>query len=189
VNDILEASRMITGRARLNVQVLVFDRLLREAVEAIGPAARARSLRVSVSSPGGIEISADPDRLRQILWNLLSNAVKFTPPGGEIQVQVMPEDRELVLAVRDTGIGIPAAHLPLIFQRFWQAEPVQSRDHGGLGLGLALVRHFVELHGGTITATSAGKGSGATFQIRLPLQQHAPENGSSLIRQAGSTPG
>jgi signal transduction histidine kinase len=111
----------------------------------------------------------DTDRLQQVFWNLLSNAVKFTPRGGTVDVRVRVDDGAATISVRDTGIGIRPESLAYVFHRFWQGETVTSREFRGLGLGLALARHFVELHGGTIAADSAGEGQGATFTVRLPM--------------------
>ena len=114
-------------------------------------------------------MSADPARLQQIIWNLLSNAVKFTPKGGSIDVAISQVESSAEIVIRDTGIGISREFLPLVFERFRQAESVATRSHRGMGLGLAIVRHLVELHGGTVTAESEGEGKGSTFTIRLPL--------------------
>ena len=114
-------------------------------------------------------MSADPDRLQQVLWNLLSNSVKFTTRGGRVHVELHLENRDVVVVVSDTGIGIPAEFLPFLFDRFRQADAGTTREQGGLGLGLAIARHFVEMHGGTISASSPGEGQGATFRVRLPM--------------------
>ncbi|HET6983615.1 MAG TPA: ATP-binding protein, partial [Myxococcaceae bacterium] len=114
-------------------------------------------------------LEGDPERLHQILWNLLSNAVKFTPRGGRVTISMEVRDRSATLTVSDTGQGIPADFLPHVFERFRQADATATRAHGGLGLGLAIVRHLVELHGGTVSAASPGEGRGATFTLRLPL--------------------
>lgn len=113
-------------------------------------------------------IMGDPDRLRQVVWNLLANAIKFTPAGGRVQIECRRTGHEIEMVVRDTGRGIAPAILPYVFDRFRQADSTSTREYGGLGLGLALVRHLVELHGGTVTAASAGEGQGATFVVRLP---------------------
>jgi signal transduction histidine kinase len=111
----------------------------------------------------------DTDRMQQVFWNLLTNAVKFTPRGGSVEVRVAVADRIGTVTVTDTGIGLRPESIPYLFQRFWQADSVHSRDTGGLGLGLALARHFVELHGGTIRASSEGEGKGASFSVTVPL--------------------
>jgi signal transduction histidine kinase len=116
-----------------------------------------------------VPIRCDPDRIQQVFWNVLSNAVKFTPRGGNIDVRLVKQRGSVIVTVTDTGIGIPPSSLPYIFQRFWQGETGGGRDTRGLGLGLALARHFMELHGGTIQATSPGPGQGSTFTITLPL--------------------
>jgi signal transduction histidine kinase len=115
-----------------------------------------------------LQVLCDTDRMQQVFWNLLSNAVKFTPRGGRVEIDVLNHNEHAEVVVRDTGMGIRPESLPFVFQRFWQGESTHNRQSGGLGLGLALARHFVELHGGTISADSAGEGKGATFKITLP---------------------
>lgn len=173
VNDVLDTSKVVTGKLQLSIEQLRLDEVLREALDTIQPAAKARHLIVEAEIAPGLEIMGDRDRLRQVAWNLLSNAVKFTPVGGTVTVRAAQEGAEIIVQVRDTGAGIAADDIGLIFQRFWQGEPGLSRERGGLGLGLALVRHFVELHGGSVSATSAGRGHGAEFTVRLPAQPHA----------------
>ncbi|MCA1562742.1 MAG: PAS domain-containing sensor histidine kinase [Acidobacteria bacterium] len=175
VNDVLDTSQVVTGKLRLAVEPLSLDDVLREAVDTIQPAARAKHVTVETELAPGLDIAGDRDRLRQVAWNLLANAVKFTPVGGRVSLRAMREGAEIVVRVRDTGSGIAADDIPLIFQRFWQAGPGMSRERGGLGLGLALVRHFVELHGGTVSATSAGIGQGAEFIVRLPVEPRAAD--------------
>jgi PAS domain S-box-containing protein len=167
VNDVLDASRIITGKMQLEMRTVDVGPLLRDAIETIRPAAIAKSLRLEISVEPALLVSADPDRLRQTFWNLLSNAVKFTPQGS-VGVRAWREGNEVRLAVRDTGIGIPAEALRRVFDRFWQADSTHTRAHAGLGLGLSLVHYFVELHGGRITAHSEGVGRGACFEIALP---------------------
>jgi CheY-like chemotaxis protein/anti-sigma regulatory factor (Ser/Thr protein kinase) len=139
-------------------------------VDAIRPAADAKGIELQtvLASPGG-PVSGDPDRLRQVVWNLLSNAVKFTPKAGRVQIQLQRVDSHVDIVVSDTGAGIAPAFLPFVFDRFRQGDSSSTRQRGGLGLGLALVRSLVELHGGTVTAESAGEARGATFVVKLPL--------------------
>ena len=140
------------------------------------PAADAKGVRLqTIVDPRVGPVSGDPDRLQQVVWNLLSNAVKFTPKGGRVQVRLERVNSHVEIVVSDTGIGIRPDFLPHVFERFRQAEAGTTRKTGGLGLGLAIVRHIVELHGGTVEATSAGEGQGATFRVRLPLMIVHPE--------------
>ena len=168
VNDLLDTSRIITGNIRLRMQPCDVGRIVEEAIETIRPAASAKSIEVRKDVSPGLMMHADPDRLRQVVWNLLSNAVKFTPEGGRLSVVASADARAIRIAVEDTGIGIDADALPHVFDQFWQGDGTHTRVHGGLGLGLALVRHFVELHGGQVTAQSEGRGRGTKFEIVLP---------------------
>jgi signal transduction histidine kinase len=136
--------------------------------------------------PEAIELRGDPSRLQQVVWNLLSNAVKFTPPGGRVEVTVDQKDSQACIRVSDTGIGIPPGFLPYVFDRFRQADSSTSRTYGGLGLGLSIVRHLVELHGGTVDVESEGEGSGAVFTVRLPLSPPKPAE-PSLLAETVST--
>jgi signal transduction histidine kinase/ActR/RegA family two-component response regulator len=174
VEDLLDVSRIVSGKTRLNVESADLGRIVEAAVEYIRPGADGRGVQLHASvQPCTLE--GDPERLHQILWNLLSNAVKFTPRGGRVTVSMGEvRDRTVTLTVSDTGQGIPADFLPHVFERFRQADATATRAHGGLGLGLAIVRHLVELHGGTVSAASAGEGRGATFTLRLPLGAAAP---------------
>ena len=171
IGDILDVSKIITGKLRLNVRPVNLANVVRAAVDSVRPAAEARRLALIVDISGPVQMRGDPDRLQQVVWNLLSNAVKFTPPGGEVGVTVGGNDRTGVLTVRDTGVGIPTRFVPSLFERFRQADSSTTRRHGGLGLGLAIVRHLVELHGGMVQGDSAGEGRGATFTVTLPIQQ------------------
>lgn len=178
VNDVLDASKVVTGKLRLSLEPLLLDDLLQESLETIQPAAKAKHVIVQVEIAPRLEIIGDRDRLRQVAWNLLSNAVKFTPSGGTVTLRAVQEGADAVVRVRDTGIGIAANDIARVFQRFWQAEPGVLRERGGLGLGLALVRHFVELHGGSVSAVSAGSGQGAEFTVRLPAQPRMVSSGT-----------
>lgn len=170
VEDILDVSRIVAGKMRLHVQSVELPLVLHEAIETMTPAAAAKHIRIrSVVDPQVGPISGDPDRLRQVIWNLLSNAIKFTPKEGQVQVRLERINSSVEIVVSDTGIGIEADFLPHIFERFRQGEGGTSRQHSGLGLGLAIVRNLVELHGGTVSASSNGLGTGATFRVRLPI--------------------
>src|SRR5262249_3874280 len=159
-----------SGKLRLAVQPVDLRNVVEEALEAIRPAAEAKNIRLQpvLASPGG-PVSGDPDRLQQIVWNLLSNAVKFTPKEGRVQVQVKRAGSHVEIIVSDSGEGIGPDLLPYIFDRFRQGDSGSARSHGGLGIGLALVRSLVELHGGSVFAESSGAGRGATFVVKLPL--------------------
>jgi PAS domain S-box-containing protein len=170
VDDVLEVSRIISGKMRLYIQAVDLPAVVQSAVDSVAPAADAKRLRLQTSiDPNAGPISGDPDRLQQIVWNLVSNAVKFTPKGGRIQVRVERVESHVEIVVSDTGVGIKPEFLPHLFERFRQADSTTTRHFGGLGLGLAIVRHLVELHGGSVEAISDGQGKGATFRVRLPL--------------------
>jgi len=171
VDDLLEVSRIISGKMRLEVKAVRLADVIEPAIEAVRPAAMAKDIRVvKAFHPGVHPIRGDAQRLQQVAWNLLSNAIKFTPEHGRVEVQLAPADTHVELSVRDTGQGISPAFLPHVFERFRQGDASTRGTHGGLGLGLAIVRHIVELHGGSVRAESAGEGQGATFTVRLPLQ-------------------
>ena len=171
VEDILDVSRVVTGKMRLNMQPVELPLVVHDAVATVTPAADAKGIRLETTvDPQVGAVSGDPDRLRQVVWNLLSNAVKFTPKRGRIQVRVERVNSSVEIVVSDTGIGIRADFLPHIFERFRQADSRSAREQAGLGLGLAIVRNLVELHGGAVHATSGGEGQGATFRVRLPLR-------------------
>jgi PAS domain S-box-containing protein len=170
VEDILDVSRIISGKIRLNVQTVDLPKVIGTAVEAMMPAATAKNIKIDlVMDPRAAPISGDPERLQQVAWNLMTNAVKFTPPGGRVQVRLERVNSHIEIVVSDTGIGIRPDFLPHIFERFRQADSGTNRERGGLGLGLGIARQLVELHGGTIEATSAGVGQGSTFRVKLPL--------------------
>jgi CheY-like chemotaxis protein/anti-sigma regulatory factor (Ser/Thr protein kinase) len=171
VEDILDVSRVVSGKMRLHMQPVELPLVVHDAVATIMPAAEAKDIRVSTTLDAQVDpVSGDPDRLRQIIWNLLSNAVKFTPKHGRIQVRLERVNSSVEIVVSDTGIGIRPDFLPHIFERFRQADSGTTRVHGGLGLGLAIVRHIVELHRGQVRAESGGEGKGARFVVTLPLQ-------------------
>ncbi len=168
VNDVLDTSRVVTGKFRLEMDVCPLDGVLAEAIRTIQPAAEAKNIALDVHLDPGLIVLCDRDRMLQVMWNLLSNAIKFTPSGGSVSVQGERQGGEITIAIGDTGIGIAPEHLPFVFQRFWQAHTGASREFGGLGLGLALSRHIVELHGGSIVAESEAEGQGAVFTVTLP---------------------
>jgi PAS domain S-box-containing protein len=183
IDDLLDSSRITSGKLRLEMQATDLVPLVREAVEAIVPTADARELILETDFGDNIGVvTADPDRIRQIVWNLLTNAVKFTPRGGRIDVGLWRRDGGITIRVADTGRGIDPAFLPHMFERFRQADPAMTRTSGGLGLGLSIVKQLVELHGGTIMAESNGAGQGAVFTVRLPLR--ALGRGRSAARAA-----
>jgi PAS domain S-box-containing protein len=170
VDDLLDVSRIITGKLRMDVRPSDPNSFIDAAVEAVKPAADAKGVRVQkVVDTGAISIPGDPGRLQQVVWNLLANAIKFTPRGGRVQVRSERVNSHLEIVVSDTGQGISPDFLPYVFDRFRQADQKTSRQHGGMGLGLAIVRHLVEMHGGTVRANSEGEGKGATFTVTLPI--------------------
>ena len=170
IDDLLDLSRIMSGRFRLDVQQVSLLDIVRSALDSIEPAAQTKGLRLeSVLDPHSVIVSADPARLQQVFWNLLSNAVKFTPKGGKIQVLLQRVNSHIEFSVSDTGIGIPVAFLPHVFERFSQKDSSTHREYGGLGLGLAISKQLVDMHGGTIQAKSRGEGEGATFVVSLPL--------------------
>ena len=170
IDDLLDVSRIITGKLRMDVRPCDPTVFIDAAVEAVRPAAEAKGVHVQkVMDTGAAAIPGDPVRLQQVVWNLLSNAIKFTPRGGRVQIRSERVNSYLEIVVSDTGQGIAPDFLPHVFDRFRQADQKTSRQHGGMGLGLAIVRHLVELHGGTVRATSAGVDQGATFTVQLPI--------------------
>ena len=170
IEDLLDLSRIISGKLRLDVELIELGSVVSAAVATFEPAADAKGLRLqSVTDDSAARVYGDRQRLQQAVWNLLSNAVKFTPRGGRVQVQVLRLNSHVEIVVSDTGEGIRAEVLPFIFDRFRQADSSSTRRHTGLGLGLAIVRHIVELHGGTVEAVSDGQDLGATFRIKLPI--------------------
>lgn len=182
IDDIIDVSRIISGKLRLEVQPVKLDAVIAAAMDTIGPAAEAKGVRIQsiIDSRAG-QVSGDVNRLQQVVWNLLSNAVKFTPKGGRIQVRLEKINSHLELTVSDSGNGISREFLPYVFDRFRQADSSMSRAHGGLGLGLSIVRHLIEAHGGTVHAYSEGEDKGASFTVKLPLL-------AGVSRQAPSPP-
>ena len=174
VEDLLDVSRIVSGKLNMNVQPVHLQRVIEAAVESVHLAAQAKRIELVLNfAPEVPLVAGDPGRLQQVFWNLLSNALKFTPEEGRIEVRLRQTDSHVEASVTDSGDGIPSDFLPHVFDRFSQADSSVTRKHGGLGLGLAIVRHLVELHGGTIRAESAGAGRGATFSLQLPVMAAA----------------
>ncbi len=174
VDDLLDVSGIINGKLRLEVQVIALRRVVEAAVEVVRPAANAKAVTITTSLRTSSPVMGDAARLQQVVWNLMSNAVKFTPRGGTVDVTLDRVNSHVEIAVKDTGQGIERDFLPYVFDRFRQADSSTTRKAAGLGLGLAIVRHLVELHGGTVAADSPGEGQGATFSVRLPVLAIAP---------------
>jgi hypothetical protein len=176
IEDILDVSRVIRGQMKLNICAVNLASVVEAAIEALHPLAESKEIKLNTlinTNVGGV--CGDPNRLQQIVYNLLNNAIKFTPKGGSIEIRLSEEQQETQdyakIQVTDTGIGISSDFLPKVFERFRQADSTTTRSHNGLGLGLAIVRHLVELHKGTVLAESAGEGKGATFTVKIPLIQ------------------
>jgi signal transduction histidine kinase/AmiR/NasT family two-component response regulator len=192
IDDLLDVSRIITGRMRLDVAPLNLGSVIKAAVETVRPAAEAKGIRLSAQlDPAADAISGDPERLQQVVWNLLSNAVKFAPNGGRVEVRLERANSHVEIIVADNGQGISPEFLPYVFERFRQEDGGTSRHRGGLGLGLAIVRHIVELHGGTVHAASEGLGKGATFTVALPIasvRAVAPDESRDKVLGGRSAP-
>jgi PAS domain S-box-containing protein len=170
IEDLLDMSRIISGKVRLDVQWLDLSNVVEAAIASVRPSAEARGIRLrSIIDPHAGPVSGDPTRLQQVVWNLLTNAIKFTPKGGKVDVLLQRVNSSVELTVHDSGIGIKPEFLPQVFERFRQADSSTTRSYGGLGLGLSIVKHLVDLHGGTVRAKSEGEGHGATFVVTLPL--------------------
>jgi PAS domain S-box-containing protein len=182
IDDLLDVSRIISGKLLIEPRQIEIAKVAEAAAESIGPAAVEKGVNFKTTlAPESGMISGDPDRLQQAIWNLLSNAVKFTPEGGHVELRLTRANSQIEIAVSDDGQGISHDFLPHVFDRFRQQDSTTSRKHGGLGLGLAIVRHLVELHGGSVRVESAGEGRGATFTITLPAEApHATPSGESL---------
>jgi len=170
IEDLVDVSRIVGGKLNLEVRPIDLLPAINAAIEVVRPAADAKSISIEINCDSSVgPVTGDPARLQQVIWNLLSNAVKFTPKGGSVHVNFQQAESSAEIVIRDTGIGISADFLPHAFERFRQAESAVTRSHRGMGLGLAIVRHLIELHGGAVTAASEGENQGATFTIRLPL--------------------
>jgi signal transduction histidine kinase len=178
VSDILDMSRIMAARFRLNVRPVELAPVVAAAIDSLVPAASAKSIRLQpILDPSTGTVSGDTDRLQQVVWNLLSNAIKFTPEGGRVQVRLSGTEGHAEISVEDTGPGIRPEMLPHVFELFRQGDSSNTRAHGGLGLGLSVVRQLVELHGGTVHAASAGEGAGSVFTVRLPLARDEAASG------------
>jgi signal transduction histidine kinase/ActR/RegA family two-component response regulator len=186
VEDLLDVSRIITGKLRLDVRAVALESIVEAALDAVRPAADAKGIALDAALDPSVVVAGDPDRLQQVLWNVVSNAVKFTPRGGRVEVWLGRAGDHAQVTVRDTGVGIRIEFLPFVFDRFRQADASPTRVHGGLGLGLAIVRHLVELHGGSVEAASEGEGRGATFAVRLPLAAGDVKVGAEAGRPAAA---
>jgi CheY-like chemotaxis protein/nitrogen-specific signal transduction histidine kinase len=170
IEDLLDMSRIVSGKVRLDVQWTDLAHVVETAVDSVRPSAEAKGIRLrKVLDPHAGPVAGDPTRLQQIVWNLLSNAIKFTPKAGKVDVFLERVNSHLEITVHDSGIGIKPEFLPLVFERFRQADSSTTRSYGGLGLGLSIVKNLTELHGGTVRAKSGGEGLGATFIVTLPL--------------------
>jgi len=185
IDDLLDVSRIITGNLHLELRPIDLSPVVEAARDAVRPTAEAKGIQIRTSLvPSECSIKGDSNRLRQVVWNLLLNAIKFTPRGGSVSTELHCNDASVILTVADTGEGIDADFLPHVFDRFRQAEGSISRRQGGLGLGLAVVRHLVELHGGSVRAASEGKGKGATFTVELPLVTRAEGSAARDVEAA-----
>jgi PAS domain S-box-containing protein len=191
IEDLLDMSRIISGKLRLDVQRIVPITFIESAIDSVRPAAEAKGVRIEqMLDPLAGPIAGDPSRLQQVMWNLLSNAIKFTPKNGKVQVILERVNSHLEITVADTGQGIAPDFLPFVFDRFRQADPSTTRKHGGLGIGLAIAKQLVDLHGGNIYVKSPGEGRGASFMVHLPLSvvhAHAVEGERLHPRSAGVT--
>ncbi|HEX7447149.1 MAG TPA: ATP-binding protein, partial [Pirellulales bacterium] len=180
IDDLLDVSRIITGKLRLTIRPLSLESVIEAALDVVRPSASAKGVRLEpVFDVDTVQMTGDPDRLQQVVWNLLVNAIKFTPNGGNVCIRLRCGGSHAEIDVTDTGEGINPEFLPHIFDRFRQADSSSRRTHGGLGLGLAIVRHVVELHGGQVSAASDGTGHGATFVVRLPVAAVATDGQSN----------
>jgi len=183
IDDILDVSRIITGNLYLELHPIELPPVLESAINVVRPTAEAKGIQIEVDfEPEPAAVSGDSNRLQQVFWNLLSNAVKFTPAGGKVTVHLRHVDSEVEIEVADTGQGITSEFLPFVFDRFRQADSTSTRQHGGLGLGLAIARHLIEIHGGSIEARSHGEGQGATLTVRLPLVGSVAESPGTSIQ-------
>jgi signal transduction histidine kinase/ActR/RegA family two-component response regulator len=184
IADVLDVSRIVTGKLLLQPTVVDLADIVARATDAVRPAAVAKNIRLTLQDPVDVVVRGDPERLQQIFWNLLSNAVKFTPPAGTVRVEITRDAQTITVAVVDSGVGIPAEFAPFVFDRFRQADQTTTRSYGGLGLGLSIVKHLTELHGGTVTASSAGRGQGARFEVRLPAVEATADSAPGQTPQS-----
>jgi signal transduction histidine kinase/CheY-like chemotaxis protein len=176
IEDLLDVSRIVTGKLRVQLRPVAVPPVVAAVVDSLRPAAEGKTVALTSSAAGELpDIHGDADRLHQIAWNLVSNAIKFTPPGGRVSVDVTREATQIVLTVRDTGIGIAPEFIPHVFERFRQADSSTTRTHGGVGLGLSIVQHLVELHSGTIAVQSEGRDRGTSVVVTFPVAQTGPQ--------------
>jgi signal transduction histidine kinase/ActR/RegA family two-component response regulator len=182
ISDLLDMSSIISGKVRLDIQALDLAGIIEAAVDTVRPAAEAKGIRLTLDTEKQ-SARGDPGRLQQVFWNLLTNAVKFTPKGGAVAVSARLVGEQFEVEVMDEGEGIEPGFLPFVFDRFRQADSSTGRRHGGLGLGLSIVKQLVELHGGTVSVFSEGKGSGTTFKVVLPLNARAGEQAQEAARK------
>jgi signal transduction histidine kinase len=189
IADLLDVHRIATGKLSLELRTVDFRREIEGAIDAALPASRDAGIRIeSGGETDPVPVLGDSARIQQVLGNLLSNAIKFTPAGGEIRVALRQEDGHVEMSLSDSGEGISPETLPYIFERFRQSETLASRQHGGLGLGLAVSKQLVELHGGSIAARSPGKGKGATFTVSLPLASESRPSMAVVARESENSP-
>ncbi len=191
IEDLLDMSRIASGQVRLDTQTVQPVSFIEAAIETVRPSAEAKGIRIEkVLDPVAGPIAGDPGRLQQVMWNLLSNAVKFTPKNGKVQVLLARVSSHIEISVADTGVGIRPEFLAHVFERFRQADASTTREYGGLGLGLSIVKHLIELHGGTVRADSAGEGQGAVFRVELPLTVlRSGVHDQARLHPAAPTPG
>jgi PAS domain S-box-containing protein len=187
IADILDVSRIVTGKLRIELRPIDLTPIVEAALDAVKPAAEAKGIHLDGDAEFSGTVLGDPDRLQQVVWNLLANAIKFTPAGGHVSIAVSHVGQSAVITVSDSGEGIAPELLPFVFDRFRQGDGSVTRPHGGLGLGLSIVRHIVELHGGKVQAKSAGLGQGSSFSVHLPVRatQHAGRAADHM--RAGAT--
>ena len=185
MEDLLDVSRIVSDKLTIKSDTVDLATVITAAVETHLLSAKSKRIRVMVQTPPDVDIlvQGDAERLEQVVWNLLSNAIKFTPPDGQIEIELRAQDSTAEILIKDTGKGIRPDFLPLMFQRFRQADSTSNRSHGGLGLGLAIVRHVTEAHGGTVMATSLGDGHGATFTVMLPIKALRPRGSATQPAQ------
>jgi CheY-like chemotaxis protein len=190
IDDLLDISRIMSGKMRLELQQIGMVGVVRAAIESAEPAAHAKDIRLTaILDPVSATITADSSRLQQVVWNLLTNAIKFTPKGGHVQVVLQRVSSHMELSVSDTGVGISPSFLPHVFDRFAQRDSSTTRSFGGLGLGLAISKQLVEMHGGSLRAASEGEGKGATFFVQLPLSiVQLEDEGAERVHPIASTP-
>jgi len=194
IEDLLDMSRIISGKVRLDVAAVDLVQVIEAAVATVKPAADAKGIRIQlVLDPRSSAVFGDSGRLQQVVWNLLTNAIKFTPKGGRVQVMLKRVNSHAEICVADNGQGIAPEILPYVFDRFRQGDATTTRQHGGLGLGLSIVKHLIELHGGTVSASSAGSSQGALFVVNLPIQPvHSfdpdPNSPRAMPQNVGSPP-